>query len=180
MAADGRVNLAPFSFFNAVCYRPALLAVSVAKYLPDGRIKDTYANIQDRGEFVVNLVTESLAAQMVQSAAEYETGVNEFDQIGLTEAQCESVAPPRVAESPVAMECVLDQMVKLGEGRTECGLMLGRIECLHIEDHLIDGYHVDLAALRAVGRLGGREYCVADVLFSMTPPSLDQKLEGAS
>ena len=171
---DGRVNLAPFSFYNAVCYKPAMLAISVAKYLPGGRIKDTYANIQANGEFVVNLVTESIAAQMVQAAAEYGPDCNEFDKTGLTEVASVSVRPPRVAETPVSMECVLDQVVPLGEGSTETGLFLGRIQRLHIQDDLIDGYHVDIAALKAVGRLGGREYCIAQDLFEMTPPQVDE------
>jgi flavin reductase (DIM6/NTAB) family NADH-FMN oxidoreductase RutF len=170
---SGQVNLAPFSFYNAVCYKPAMLAISVAKRLPSGRIKDTYANIQANGEFVVNLVSEAIAAQMVQTAAEYGPECDEFELTGLTPAPSTSVRPPHVAESPVSMECVLDQMVPLGEGRTETGLFLGCIQRLHIRDELIDGYHVDIEALKAVGRLGGREYCVAKDLFEMTPPAVD-------
>lgn len=172
VSASGQANLAPFSFYNAVCYKPAMLAISVAKFLTDGRIKDTYANIQRSGEFVVNLVTEAIAEQMVQSAAEYGPECNEFEVTGLTEWPSVTVAPPRVGESPVSMECVLDQVVNLGSGATETGLFLGRIQRLHIQDELIDGYHVDIEALKAVGRLGGREYCVADDLFQMTPPNV--------
>jgi flavin reductase (DIM6/NTAB) family NADH-FMN oxidoreductase RutF len=114
-APDGRVNLAPFSFFNAGGANPVSVVFSCTNFR-DGRPKDTLRNVHATGEFVVNIAPYWLAEQMNQTSFEYEYGVSEFEQVGLTRAPSVYVQPPRVAESPIAMECKLFQVVSHGAG----------------------------------------------------------------
>lgn len=166
----GQLNLAPFSFFNGVCYVPPTISVSISRYAGD-KSKDSLSNIEETGEFVVNLVTKNIADAMNKTAAEFPAEVNEFDIAGLTASPSEIVAPPRVVESPVSLECKLKQVVAINEGtERECGLVIAEVVYCHIKDELFDGRHVDMLGLKAVGRLGGHSYSDVDNIFDMKLP----------
>ena len=172
MSASGLVNLSPFSFFNAVAYDPPTLVFSCSRYAagwPDKR-KDTLAHIEETGEFVVNVVVDDIAEAMNKTAAEYPSEVNEFEVAGLTPAPSELVRPPRVAESPVNMECRLNQVVPIGAGRHAHGLVIGEIVLLHIRDDIISGHRINHQKLRPTGRLAGNMYCHTGDVFELPRP----------
>ena len=167
---DGVLNLAPFSFFNGVCYAPPTISVAIARFAGDKR-KDSLVNIEETGEFVVNLVNQDIAQAMNKTAAEYPANVNEFEVAGLTPAASEIVSAPCVLESPVSLECKLIQVVPVNEGSPkECGLVVAEVVYCHINDELFDGRYVDMKGLDVVGRLGGHEYCKVNDLFEMRLP----------
>lgn len=169
MSETGDVNLAPYSFFNAVCYDPPTIVVSIHRHTP-AKPKDTLTNIEATGEFVVNMVTQEIAEAMNSTAAEYPSDVNEFDISGLTQIPSARVNAPRVKESPINLECALNQVVEIGPPGKSYGLVIAEIKLMHIRDDLIDGYHVKQDALNMVGRLGGRSYVNVDKIFDMTLP----------
>ena len=169
MSAAGLVNLAPFSFFNAVAYDPPTIVFSSSRHAGDKR-KDTLANIEETGEFVVNVVVDAIAEAMNRTAAEYPTEVNEFAIAGLTPVPSDVVRPPRVAESPVNMECRLNQVVPIGQGRHQHGLVIGEIVLLHIRDDIIQGHRINHQKLQPTGRLAGNMYCHTADVFEMVRP----------
>jgi flavin reductase (DIM6/NTAB) family NADH-FMN oxidoreductase RutF len=153
-SADGRVNAAPFSFFNAVSGDPPLVVIGIDGR-PTGEAKDTAANIRETGQFVVNLVAESMVHEMVLTATDFDAGVNELGKTGLTPLPSTSIAPPRIAESPVAFECEVFQTIALPGERD---LVLGRIITMHIDDDAVldvERRYVDTPALKLVGRMHG-------------------------
>ena len=151
-AADGTLNLAPYSFFNAFNYTPPLIGFASIGW------KDTVRNIEQTGEFVWNLTTRPLAEAMNASCAAVAPEVDEFQLAGVTPEASQIVAPPRVAESPVAFECRLTQMIRLqgADGTAvDTWLTLGEVVAVHIDRHLlVDGIY-DTAAARPVMRGGG-------------------------
>jgi flavin reductase (DIM6/NTAB) family NADH-FMN oxidoreductase RutF len=169
--ARGDVNLAPYSFFNAFCYKPPLIGFSSVTW------KHTVANIQETGEFVWNLATMDLAQQMNASSASVPAEVNEFELAGLTQTPSRLVAVPRVGESPVAFECKLTQIIRLkgADGReADAWLTMGEVVAVHIDKSLIrDGvYQTALAhpILRA-GRTGDYFEIRPDAMFEMPRPA---------
>lgn len=150
---EGVVNAAPFSFFNAVGADPALVAVGIGNR-GRGIPKDTARNIRETGEFVINLVTEANAAAMNLTAAEFETGVDELAQAGLTALDSVQVRAPRIAESPVHLECREVQTIEIGRNR----VIMGEVIEVHIEDAYFDADRMYVATekLAAVGRMHGR------------------------
>ena len=171
-SAEGALNLAPFSYFGGVTSRPALLSVCVGYRKVDGQLvpKDTARNVLDTGEFVVNVVDEALAEAMNVTAAEYPHGMSEFEVAGLTAAPSDLVAPPRVQESPVSLECTLYKHVDLGEALIH--MLVGQIRRVHVRDDLVDeAGRVATDRLRPVGRLGVSGYTRAAAdLFDMQRP----------
>lgn len=160
LAPSGVVNLAPFSYFNAVGHKPLALMFSVSKK-PDGSEKDTLRNVRPpeqggQGEYVINLAVESYIHAVAEAAEPLPYGESEFDYIDLTPAPSQVVAPPRVAESPVAFECRTLQIVPVGE----FNMVIGEVVHLFIRDQLVDErYRVDTDRLNAIGRLAGYDYC---------------------
>jgi len=151
-SSAGLLNLAPYSFFNAFNYTPPLIGFSSIGY------KDTVRNIEETGEFVWNLVTRDLAEAMNLSCAAVAPEVNEFELAGLTPQASSLVKPPRVAESPVAFECKLSQLIRLrGANGVEVDswLVLGEVIGVHIADNLLIGGVYDTAAAHPVLRGGG-------------------------
>jgi len=151
---SGRLNAAPFSFFNAFAGDPPVVGIGIGSHEP-GRPKDTRLNIRDTKQFVVNLVPEEAAEAMNVTAIDFEPGVNELAQAGLTAIPSVYVKPPRIAESPVSMECELMQIVELG---TESGLVLGRVLAMHVrEDLVLDAgkHYIDTPKLKLIGRMHG-------------------------
>jgi flavin reductase (DIM6/NTAB) family NADH-FMN oxidoreductase RutF len=169
IAADGSVNLAPYSFFNAVAEAPPMLAFSShgAKH------SATFAG--EAREFVWNLVTYELREAMNATSAPLARGGNEFDRAGLEMAPSRLVAPPRVATARCAMECRVVHELELHDldGQpTDHHLVIGQVIGVHLDEAAIDGDGVDTAALRPVARLGGpADYTVVNEIFRMTRPS---------
>ena len=163
---DGRLNAAPFSFFNALAADPPVVGVSISSHEP-GRPKDTRRNIRDTRQFVVNLVPEDLAQAMNVTAIALEPGVNELAEAGLDIVPSVHVKPPRIAGSPVAMECELMQIVDLGPNT---GLVLGRVLAMHVrDDAVIDAarHHIDTPKLRLIGRMQNNWYIRTSDVFQM-------------
>jgi flavin reductase (DIM6/NTAB) family NADH-FMN oxidoreductase RutF len=165
--AQGRVNAAPFSFFNAFSGDPPVVGIGIGSRRP-GQPKDSRSNIRETREFVVNLVSEEVASAMNITAIEFDRGVNELHQAGLTALPSFRVKPPRIAESPVSMECELLQIVELG---AENGLVLGRVVAMHVRDDAVQDaakYIIDTPALKLIGRMHGAGwYARTSDLFDM-------------
>ena len=170
MSPDGEVNLAPYSFFNAVSYNHVVFSSS--RHVGN-KSKDTLRNVEETGQFVVNIVVDPIADAMNATAAEYPEGVDEFEIAGLTHAPSQIVKAPRVAESPVNIECELDQVVQIGSGPHEHGLVIGKILLMHVSDDVIDGHRIDQAKLMATGRMAGNMYCRTNDRFEMGRPVYD-------
>ncbi len=167
--ADGSLNLAPFSFFQAVSGTPPLVVISVGQRA--GASKDTLRNIEETGEFAINLVTEELAERMNLTSGDWPPTTSEFALTGLTPALCEVVAAPRVAESPVSLEAKLAQLVPL-PGSTYT-LVIGQIVRWHIaEGYLAPDGLVDIARVRPIARLARDEYVKFGEVFEMKRPKV--------
>ncbi len=168
VSAEGRQNVAPFSFFTGVASNPPTIAISTARKGRSGDKKDTRRNIEDTGEFVINIVTEDIAEAMHQSSSEYPPEVSEFEAVGLTPIPSQKVRAPRVNESPVQFECRLHQIVEIGEGGAgSASLIIAEIVLFHFEDTLVDQFRVDLGKLKPVGRLAGNDYTTLGKIFSL-------------
>jgi flavin reductase (DIM6/NTAB) family NADH-FMN oxidoreductase RutF len=170
ISPDGKTNLAPFSFFQGITANPPTL-MFVPVNNREGAKKDTVRNIELVPEFVVNLVPHALAAAMNDTAALLPYGESEFSRFGVASAPSVRVRPPRVAESPVAYECVLDQIVHIGTGPLAANVVFGRIVTAHIRDDVIGpGGLPDSAKLDLVGRLGGEDYTTTRETFNLVRP----------
>jgi flavin reductase (DIM6/NTAB) family NADH-FMN oxidoreductase RutF len=170
ISPDGKTNLAPFSFFQGITANPPTL-MFVPVNNRDGAKKDTVRNIEAVPEFVVNLVPRALAAVMNDTAALLPYGESEFSRFGVASAPSLKVRPPRVADSPVAYECVLDRIVLIGEGPLAANVVFGRILAAHIRDDVIGpGGLPDSAKLDLVGRLGGEDYATTRETFNLVRP----------
>jgi flavin reductase (DIM6/NTAB) family NADH-FMN oxidoreductase RutF len=170
--AEGVPNLAPFSFFTAVCPKPPVVCFSPALRGPGGAKKDTLRNIEANGEFVVNVVSEDLAAQMVQCSGDYPPDVSEFAMAGLTPIPSGLVKPPRVKESHIQMECRLLQIVTVSEEPGGGSLVMGVVLRFHIDDGVTTDGRVDANKLRPIGRMGGLEYTRTMDRFSLVRPKV--------
>tara|TARA_B100001142_G_scaffold192334_1_gene191326 strand:- start:312 stop:923 length:612 start_codon:yes stop_codon:yes gene_type:complete len=170
---SGNVNLSPYSFFNAVSYDPPLIIFSSSKFTSDGKLKDSLSNIEQNGEFVVNIVNENIVEAMNTTAAEYPEDVNEFDIANLTQIDSDLVKPPRLSESPVNMECKLERIITLGTEAHPQGLVIGEIIQLHIDDEIISGHRINHEKLKPVGRLAGNMYTHTNDVFELMRPSYE-------
>jgi flavin reductase (DIM6/NTAB) family NADH-FMN oxidoreductase RutF len=150
----GTVNAAPYSFFNAFSDNPVVVGFGAGPR-PEGALKDTADNIRRTGEFVVNLVPESAIHGMNATAIDFPPGVDELAEAGLTKLASAKIRPPRIAESPVALECVTFQLIPAGRHT----IVLGRVVAMHINDDcMLDAakFYVDTPKLGLVGRMHGR------------------------
>jgi flavin reductase (DIM6/NTAB) family NADH-FMN oxidoreductase RutF len=159
MSREGVANLAPFSFFcgvgavpPTVLFCPALRETPSAEQDPR---KDTLRNVEETGEFVINVVSEAIAAAANASAAEVPPEVDEFVLSGLTPVASEVVRPPRVAESPAQMECKLLQVIYTGHAPRSGVIVLGEVVRFHVRAELVENFRIDPAGLDAVGRMAG-------------------------
>lgn len=171
----GVVNLAPFSYFNAITSRPPMIQLCVGQRRLDGEFvdKDTLRNVKDTGELVVNVATEPLVAQVNQSSGEYAPDVSEVGEVGLTAVPSEIVAPPRIAESPVNLECKLERVLMLGRA-PQVGMIIAEIVRAHVADAVWDeaSRSVDPTVLQPVARLGGTMYTTLGRVFSLARPKV--------
>lgn len=170
MDAAGALNLAPFSFFNVVASNPMSVVFSVMRRGPEGLKKDTLRNVEETGEFVVNIVNEALVPRMNMTSADFPHGMSEFDEAGLTPLPSEVVRPPRVAESPVNMECKLIQTVEVGDGPGGGTLIIGQVVRFHVWDELYENGRIDPSKLQAVGRMAGATYARTTDRFDLARP----------
>jgi flavin reductase (DIM6/NTAB) family NADH-FMN oxidoreductase RutF len=167
ISPNGAANLAPFSYFNGICSRPAALMFSPVNK-PDGTKKDTVRNIEANGQFVVNVVPASVAEPMFKTSGDFDYEISEFDAAGLTEKPSVRVQPPGVAESPIQFECELIQIVPVGEGPLAANVIIGRILLMQIDDSILDERgSIDPELLDTIGRLGGRSYCRTSERFDL-------------
>ncbi|WP_375498592.1 flavin reductase family protein [uncultured Nostoc sp.] len=170
IASDGTPNVAPFSFFMGVTANPPTLAISTG--LKHGVKKDTLFNVEQLGELVVNIVIEELGEQMNTTSGDFPPDVDEFQVAGLTPAPSKRVRPPRVAESPINIECVLKQVVYVGNEGSQSGLIIAEAVLWHIRDDLLTPQNtIDVAKLHAIGRLSGNWYTRTQDLYEITRPS---------
>jgi len=169
----GRPNLAPFSFFTAVCPEPPTILFCPMMRGTDGSWKDTLNNIRATNEFVVNIVTEPLAQAMNISSTEFPAAVNEFEAAGLTAVASQTVSPPRVGQSPIHFECKLNQIVEISDQPGGGAVVIGTIQHIHIDPSVLIGEDkIDWAALQPIGRLAGHSYArVTDLFELIRPPS---------
>lgn len=160
LSREGVSNLAPFSFFNGVSSDPPVISIAVGSKR-DGSKKDTWRNIEETGEFVVNVVVPELMDAVIVGARELPHNVSELDLSGQPSLPCVRVKPPRLAASPVSLECTLLKIVEV----EDTGLILGRVVMVHAKDEIVDGGRVDPRRLTFVGRMGGDLYCRVTDLF---------------
>lgn len=172
--AEGNVNLAPFSFFNAFGSNPPLLIFSPARRVRDNTIKHTLENVYQIDEVVINIVNYAMVEQMSLASCEYERGINEFEKAGFTPIASQMVRPPRVAESPAAFECKVLQVIETGQQGGAANLILCEVVLAHFKEEILglDG-KIDTTRLDAVARMGGDWYCRAhgDALFEVPKPN---------
>ncbi len=169
ISQSGVANLAPYSYFNSVSAVPPFVMFSSA-----GR-KDSQANIESTGEFVVNMAVAGLMQELNQTSAPFDAEVDEFERAGLAKASCRNVSVPRVAASPVALECILNKVVSLtARDGTKVGseVIFGEVVGIHIADEVIVDGRLDTAGMHPLSRLGYMDYAVIDKTFSMDRPVL--------
>lgn len=172
LSSDGTMNLAPFSYFNAITDSPPTVLFGCNGPHPEGGVKDTAANVRDTGEFVVNMVTADLKDQMNISSAHVSRSVSEFEEAGLTPVGCEIVSAPRVKESPVNLECRLVQIIQLRSSSPKVvnNLVIGEVVGIHIDERILTDGMVDIAKYRPLARLGYMDYTVVEETFAMNRP----------
>jgi flavin reductase (DIM6/NTAB) family NADH-FMN oxidoreductase RutF len=169
VSAGGQVNLAPFSYFNAISSEPPLVTIAISDRADDP--KDTLRNIRETREFVVNVVSEPLLDAMVHTAGEWPRATSEFGPSGLTPAPSERVRPPYVAESPLQLECVLHRDIPLGNSILVVGeVVLARVR----DDVMVDG-RIDPEKLKPVGRLGGELYAPLGPILKRARPKVSRE-----
>jgi flavin reductase (DIM6/NTAB) family NADH-FMN oxidoreductase RutF len=167
--AQGRNNLAPYSFFNATAYVPPQVMFTSTTTKPDqGDTKDSVANIRETGVFCVNVVEEAMRDAMNASSATLPKGADEFAHAGIAAAECETIDCPRVASAPASLECRLTRIVTL-EG--DCNWMvLGEVTGIHMRDDCVRDGRFDVLAFRPLARLGYRDYAVIRDVFELVRP----------
>jgi flavin reductase (DIM6/NTAB) family NADH-FMN oxidoreductase RutF len=169
----GQVNLSPFSFFNMFSTNPPMCIFSPARRVRDNTTKHTLDNILEVKECVINIVNYSMVQQMSLASTEYGKEVNEFDKSGFTMLPSEMVRPPRVAEAPVQFECVVTEVISLGNNPGAGNLVLAEIKIIHIDEGILDvDGKIDQEKIDLVARLGGDWYCrvTKDNLFKVPKP----------
>ncbi|QOI97747.1 MAG: flavin reductase family protein [Flammeovirgaceae bacterium] len=172
---ESKVNLSPFSFFNVFSANPPILIFSPARRGRDNTVKNTYENVLEVPEVVINVVSYSIVQQTSLASAEYPKGVNEFIKAGLTQIPSVKVKPPRVGESKISMECKVNNVISLGDGGAAGNLVICEVLLMHIDDSVLDAEgKIDPFKLDAVARMGGDWYCRAngDSLFRLPQPGL--------
>lgn len=171
--AAGNINLSPFSFFNMFSTNPPLCVFSPARRVRDNTTKHTLENILEVKECVINIVNYAMVQQTSLASTEYAKGINEFEKAGFTMLPSQLVKPPRVAEAPVQMECIVKEVIHLGENPGAGNLILAEVKLIHIQEEILDETgRIDQAKIDLVARLGGDWYCrvTPESLFKVAKP----------
>tara|TARA_B100000497_G_C7690451_1_gene419599 strand:- start:2318 stop:2950 length:633 start_codon:yes stop_codon:yes gene_type:complete len=169
----GNVNLSPFSYFNVFSSNPPILIFSPSRRVRDNTTKHTLQNSNETREVVINMVDYSIVDQMSESSKEYPKGVNEFNETGLTEVKSLKVKPPRVLESPVSFECIVDNIVSLGDNGGAGQLVIAKVVHIHVNSNLLNSNgEIDPTKLDLVARLGADWYSrvTKESMFTITKP----------
>lgn len=170
---EGRPNLAPFSFFNVFSANPPIMVFSPARRGRDNTTKHTYHNAKDVAEVVINVVNYDMVEQTSLSSTEYAAGVSEFEKAGFTPIESVKVKPFRVAESPAQFECVVREVIELGDQGGAGNLVICEVVQMHFIDAVLDADGmIDQQKIDTVGRMGGNYYCRAhgEALFEVAKP----------
>lgn len=169
----GNINLSPFSFFNMFSTNPPLCIFSPSRRVRDGSNKHTLENVLEVKECVINIVNYPMVQQMSLASTDYGKGVNEFEKAGFTMLPSVLVKPPRVAEAPVQMECIVKEVIHLGDQPGAGNLILAEIKMIHIQENILDAEgRIDQEKIDLVARLGGDWYCrvTPESLFKVAKP----------
>jgi len=169
VSPSGVVNAAPFSCYTFVCNDPPMLAINIGRR--DGQSKDTARYIRNSGEFVVNVVSENLLETMHATSAECGPEISEVEALKIAVVPSIAVRPPRIAASPINLECHLDNVIELGRHRNE--LVFGRIVHFHVADSVCELGRIDSQKLKPVARLAGRRYARLGGIVNLPPPALN-------
>ncbi|MFM2267040.1 MAG: hypothetical protein RL757_481 [Bacteroidota bacterium] len=156
--ADGVVNLAPYSFFNAFSSAPPIVVFSSNRRGSDGTKKDTLRNIEATMECVINVVSHDIVRQMAVASVDFPSGESEFEKSGLTPIAADLVRAPRVAQSPVQMECKVTQIIPLGESGGAGNLIVCEVVLMHVAEEIMTGNRIDPEKIDLVGRMGRHYY----------------------
>lgn len=171
---QGRPNLSPFSFYNTFGSHPPTLVFSPSRRVRDNTTKHTLHNVLSVPEVVIHVVSYPMVEQASLASCEYPQGVNEFVKAGFTEVKSVKVRPPRIAEAPIAMECVVRQVVELGQEGGAGNLVVCEVVLMHIKDEVLDqDGKIDPMKLDAVARLGGDQYLrmIPGSIFTVPKPN---------
>lgn len=170
---EGNINLSPFSFFNMFSTNPPLCIFSPSRRVRDGSTKHTLENVLEVKECVINIVNYPMVQQMSLASTEYGKGINEFEKAGFTMLPSLLVKPPRVAEAPVQLECIVKEVIHLGDQPGAGNLILAEIKLIHIQEDILDADgKIDQEKIDLVARLGGDWYCrvTKENLFKVAKP----------
>jgi flavin reductase (DIM6/NTAB) family NADH-FMN oxidoreductase RutF len=171
LSVEGKGNLSPFSFSMIGGANPPSTIICPVNNR-HGQRKDTVLNIEETGEYVISVVTRAMADKMNQASWTYERGIDEFDMAGFTRLPSKLVRPPRVAESPINIECRLHQVIRHGEGPLASNYVLGEMLYMHVSEEVLTDGRPDNTKLDLIGRLGDDWYCTTrDALFPLPRPS---------
>lgn len=171
--AAGEVNLSPFSYFNFMSQQPPICVFSPLLRMRDGSTKHTLDNIEEVPEVVINIVNYAMVQQQSLASTEYGKGINEFEKSGFTAIASDLIKPPRVAESPIQLECKVKEIISLGDGPGGGNLVIAEIVRMHIHEILLnENYQITQESLDLVARLGGNWYCrvTQESLFEVPKP----------
>jgi flavin reductase (DIM6/NTAB) family NADH-FMN oxidoreductase RutF len=169
----GNPNLSPFSFFNVFSANPPIAIFSPARRVRNNTTKHTLENVMDNKEVVINVVSHDIVQQTSLSSTEYDQGVNEFTKAGFTPIASETIAPFRVKESPVQLECVVNEVIALGDEGGAGNLVICEIKMIHINENILNDLgEIDPNKIDLVGRMGGNWYCRAsnESIFEVEKP----------
>ena len=167
--AAGQINLAPFSFFSGVTWNPPTLSFSVINR-SDGSKKDTILNIEETGNFVVNMVAEEMGPLMVETSTTLPRGVDEAQEAGITLTDSKVVTAPRIKDAPIAFECELDRIIQVGTGPNSANLVLGLIKLMHVNEEILEPEkRVNWERARLLGRLSGTKFCNIRDAYDIIP-----------
>lgn len=178
VSSAGQPNLAPFSFFNAVCIDPPLLAFAPGLRRPksaavtNGEPKDTLRNVRETKQFVISIVTYDLLEPMNITSGEYESSVNEWELAKVTPEPSHIVRPARVKESPVSFECKLYHILDFSSAPTSSSLIIGQIVAIHVHDVHVKEDRIDRNSLDLIGRMGGIQYTRTTTRVELARPKV--------
>ncbi|MBZ9779206.1 flavin reductase family protein [Psychroflexus sp. CAK8W] len=169
---NGKPNLSPYSFFNVFSAKPPILIFSPVRRVRDNSIKHTLENSMEAKEVVINVVNWDMVQQVSLSSTEYAQGINEFEKAGFTMLESDLVKPPRVKESPVQYECMVNDIISLGEEGGAGNLVVAEVVKIHVREDLLDeGLHIDQHKIDLVSRMGGNWYSRANEgMFEVEKP----------
>lgn len=173
ISKNGQVNLSPFSYFNLMSHQPPVCVFSPLRRMRDGSTKHTLENILEVDEVVINIVNYDLVQQQSLASTEYAEGIDEFEKAGLTPLPSTFIKPPRVAESPIQLECKVQRVIPLSDLPGAGNLVIAEVLAMHVQAHLLDDKNnIKQHELDLVARLGGDWYCrvTQDNLFIVPKP----------